>query len=89
MHYEGYRVTMTMARSRVTRVTFDLAEAKPSMRQLTDLFGKPKEVGRGYLYEYRTEATGAKIRILAEPVSKPATESSLARRILVEGANTR
>jgi hypothetical protein len=59
------------------------------MDQLTKVFGKPEEVGRGMLYSYYAEATGSTIRILAEPVSKPATETSLVRRILIEGANLR
>lgn len=89
MHFDGYRVTLTTPGDRVTRITFELLEAKPSMSQLTDVFGKPEEVGRGMLYEYHAAATGSTIRILAEPASKPATETSLARRILIEGAKIR
>lgn len=89
MHYDGYRVTMTTPGDRVTRITFELVEAKPTMKQLTDTFGTPEEVGRGMLYQFHAAATGSTIRILAEPVSKPATETSLVRRILLEGANVR
>lgn len=89
MHYDGYRAIMTTPADSVTRITFELAQAKPTMSQLTKLFGAPKEIARGYLYEHHVEATGATIRILAEPVSKPATDASLARRIIIEGAPTR
>ena len=89
MRYDGYRVMLTTADDWVTRITFELTEAKPSMAQLTDAFGKPEEIGRGMLYEHRSEATGSTIRILAEPVSKPATEASLVRKIIVEGAKHR
>lgn len=85
LYYDGYRVTFTTPGDRVTKITFDLTEAQPTMRQLTDVFGNPEEVGRGMLYRYSAEATGATIRILAEPLSKPATETSLVRRILLEG----
>ena len=89
MHYDGYRVTLTTPGSRVTQVTFELTEARPRIDQLTEIFGEPEEVRRGMLYSYYAEATGATIRVLAEPVSKPATETSLVRRILIEGAPTR
>jgi hypothetical protein len=89
LHYDGYRVTFTTPGDRVTKITFDLTDAKPTIRQLTDVFGKPEELGRGMLYRYSTEATGATIRILAEPVSKPASETSLVRRILLEGEKIR
>lgn len=89
IHYDGYRVIMTTPTDRVSRITFELADARPTMQQLSERLGSPKEIGRGYLYELQVEVTGSTIRILAEPASKPATESSLARRIIVEGAPTR
>ena len=89
MHYDGYRVTLTTPGSRVTRIVFELTEARPRMDQLSEVFGTPEEVGRGMLYSYYAAATGSTIRILAEPVSKPATETSLVRRILIEGAHRR
>ena len=89
MHYDGYRVTLTTPGDRVTRIVFELSDARPSMEQLTKVFGKPEEVGRGMLYSYYAAATGATIRILAEPVSKPAIDTSLVRRILIEGARGR
>lgn len=89
MHYDGYRIVMTTPANSVTRITFELAEARPTMQQLTDLFGTPEEIRRGYLYESNVQTTGATIRILAEPASKPATEASLVRRVVVEGAPTR
>ena len=89
MHYDGYRVTLTTPADRVTRITFQLIEAKPSVKQLTDVFGQPQEVRKGMLYEYEYEPTGATILILAEPVSMPADATSLVRRIVIEGARTR
>lgn len=89
MHYEGYRVTLTTPGDRVTRIVFELTKAQPSMSQLTEVFDEPEERSRGMVYEYYAEATGATILILAEPVSKPATEASLVRRILIEGAKFR
>lgn len=89
MHYDGYRVTLTTPANRVTQITFQLIEAKPSMRQLTDAFGEPREVRKGMLYEQESAATGSTIVILAEPVSMPAHEGSLVRRIVIEGARTR
>ena len=89
MHYDGYRVTLTTPGDRVTQIKFDLIEAKPTMKQLTELFGKPREVRKGMLYEHESVVTGSKLVILAEPVSMPADERSLVRRIIIEGARTR
>jgi len=89
IHYDGYRATFTTPSNYVTRVTFVLTEARPSVQQLTDAFGKPKEHPKGVLYEYQSAATGATIRILAEPVSMPPDEGSLIRRVVVEGAPSR
>ncbi len=89
MRYDGYRVTLTTPGEQVTRITFDLPEARPTVAQLTKVFGKPEEIRRGMMYEYYAEATGATIQILAEPVSLPATETSLVKRILIEGKKLR
>jgi hypothetical protein len=89
MHYDGYRVTLTTPGDRVTQITFQLVEAKPTIKQLTDVFGEPEESPKGMLYEYESVATGSMIVILAEPVSMPADEDSLVRRIVIEGARTR
>ena len=89
MHYEGYRVTLTTLSDRVTRITFDLVEAKPSIEQLTDELGTPREVPKGAIYEYASEVTGATIHVLAEPESLPAEPQSLVRRILIEGRSHR
>jgi hypothetical protein len=89
MHYDGYRATLTTPGDRVTRIKFDLIEAKPTIKQLTGVFGEPEEVRKGMLYEYVSAATGATIVILAEPVSMPADEGSLVRRIIIEGARKR
>jgi hypothetical protein len=86
MHYDGYRVTMTAPTDRVTQITFQLIEAKPTIEQLTSVFGKPREVPKGMLYEHRSDATGSTIVVLAEPVTMPADEGSLVRRIVIEGA---
>jgi len=89
MHYDGYRVTLTTPANRVTRITFELIEAKPTIEQLTDVFGEPREVRKGMLYEHDSPASGSTIHILAEPVSMPANEGSLVRRIIIEGARKR
>ena len=89
MYYEGYRVTMTTPSDRVTQITFDLVEAKPTIEQLDQALGTPKPVRKGMLYEYDSATTKAKILILAEPVSMPAEAGSLVRRIVIEGAPTR
>jgi len=89
MHYDGYRVTLTTPGDRVTQIKFDLVEAKPSIRQLTELFGEPEEGRKGMRYEYESVVTGSTIVILAVPVSTPATESTLVRQIIVAGARKR
>jgi hypothetical protein len=89
MHYDGYRVTLTTPGDRVTQIKFDLIEAKPTISQLTELFGTPREVRKGMLYEYESVVTGSRIAILAIPVSMPADEGSLVRQIIIEGARTR
>ncbi|MGB3051072.1 MAG: hypothetical protein WBB42_08730 [Polyangiales bacterium] len=89
IHYEGYRVTFVTPGDQVTQVTFDLIEAKPSMRQMTEAFGQPSEIAKGMLYEQSSGSTGARIHILAEPVSMPAEENSLVRRIVVRRARGR
>jgi len=88
IHYDGYRATLTTPSDRVTRVTFLLAEAKPSVKQLTEAFGAPQDNHKGMLYTYESAVTRATIHILAEPVSMPADEGSLVRRIVVEGERT-
>ena len=89
MHYDGYRVTLTTPGDRVTQINVQLVEAKPTVDQLTETFGEPREARKGMLYEYKAAATGATILILAEPVSMPATGQSLVRRVVLEGAPTR
>ena len=89
IHYDGYRATLTTPTERVTQVTFELIEAKPTIRQLTAELGEPEPNPKGMLYTYAYAPTGATIRILAEPVSMPAEEDSLVRRIVIEGARTR
>lgn len=87
--YDGYRVTLTTPADQVTQVTFDLVEAKPTVRQLTAALGQPEQARKGMLYRYEALATGATILILAEPVSLPADDESLVRRIVLEGARVR
>lgn len=89
MKYDGYRATLTTPANHVTQITFDLVEAKPTIRQLSAAFGPPQQVPKGMLYRYDAHATGASILILAEPVSLPAEEGSLVHRIILEGAPTR
>lgn len=90
LYYDGYRATLiTPASDQVTQINFDLIEAKPNVGQLTALFGTPEETPKGMLYHFDVLATGSKILILAEPVSMPADEGSLVRRIVIEGARVR
>ena len=89
MHYDGYRVTLTTPAGRVTQIKFDLIQAKPTIKQLTEMFGKPREVRKGMLYEHESVVTGSHIVILAIPLSMPADEGSLVRQIIIEGARTR
>lgn len=89
MHYDGYRVTLTTPGDRVTQIKFDLVEAKPTIKQLTEMFGPPEEARKGVLYRHDSVVTGAAIVILAIPVSMPADEGSLVRQLLIEGARTR
>lgn len=89
IHYDGYRSTLTAPTDRVTRITFVLTEAKPTMRQLSEALGAPTAVSKGMLYEYRSAVTGARIEILAEPVSLPGNEDSLVRRVTIQGARIR
>ena len=89
MHYDGYRVTLTTPGNRVTQIKFDLVEAKPTIKQLTEMFGPAEEVRKGVLYRHDSVVTGAAIVILAIPVSMPADEGSLVRQLIIEGARTR
>jgi hypothetical protein len=89
IYYDGYRVTYITPGNQVTQVNFDLVEAKPSLRQMTDAFGPPSEVAKGMLYEESSRSTGARVHILAEPVSMPAEENGLVRRIIVRRARGR
>lgn len=89
IYYNGYRVTYITPGDQVTQVNFDLVEAKPSLRQMTDAFGPPSEVTKGMLYEESSRSTGARVHILAEPVSMPAEDNGLVRRIIVRRARGR
>lgn len=89
IHYDGYRATLTTPAEIVTRIRFDFIDEQPTMAQLTEAYGIPEDAGRGWLYRHSVRATGAMIRILAEPATPPATEDSLVRRILIEGEKFR
>lgn len=89
LHFDGYRATFTTPGDRVTQVKFQLIEAKPSIRQMNEEFGTAREVPKGLLYEHESGSTGAKLVVLAEPVTKPADESTLVGRIIVTSARTR
>ena len=57
IHYDGYRVTLTTPGGRVTSIKFDLVEARPTMGQLTQIFGKPEEVANVALFLASDEAS--------------------------------
>jgi len=86
IHYDGYRAIFVAPRDRVTQVTFQLIEAKPSVRQMSDVFGTPIVTDHGVVFEHSSSSTGARLHIVAEPVSMPPEENTLIRRILVRGA---
>jgi len=86
IYYDGYRVIFVTPRDRVTQVTFQLVEAKPSMRQLSDVFGTPIVTDTGVIFEHSSSSTGARLHILAEPVSMPPDDRTLVQRIVVRGA---
>lgn len=89
MHYDGYRIILTTPGDLVTRIVFQFDDAKPSIGQLTELFGKPEEVRKGMLYTNENITTGQRIQILAQTVEMPAEEGTLVKRIVVEGARRR
>jgi len=89
IHYDGYRAMLRTFGDQVSQISFDFVEAKPSVRQLNEMFGTPKEVRRGMLYEHTSKVHGARLRLLAEPSEKPANEDSLVRRLVIETARSR
>lgn len=89
MHYQGYRIILTTPGEVVTRIVFQFDDTKPSISQLTELFGKPEEVRKGMLYTHENVTTGQRINILAEPVTIPAEDVTLVKGLIIEGARTR
>jgi hypothetical protein len=89
MHYPGYRIILTTPGETVTRINFQFDDAKPSIRQLTELFGEPAPHGRGMLFKHEIKSTGQRINLLAETVSSPADESTLVKGMIIEGARIR
>jgi hypothetical protein len=89
IHYEGYRASLATVGERVTRIDFDFVEAKPSVGQLNEMFGTPREVRRGMLYSHTSSLNDAKLSILAETKDNPAEEGTLVRRLVIEGARAR
>lgn len=86
MHYPGYRIILTTPGNVVTRIVFQFDDAKPSIGQLGEMFGKPEEIPKGMLYTQENVTTGQRINILAEPVTMPAEDVTLVKRLLIEGA---
>ncbi len=89
MEYDGYVVIMTTPADQVTRITFNLSTAKPTIGQLTDAFGEPEEHPKGLLYLQTTEATSSTVKILAEPDALPAKDGGLVHRVTLEGKRGR
>ena len=89
MHYPGYRIILTTPGEVVTRIVFQFDDAKPSISQLTELFGKPEEIRKGMLYTNENVTTGQMINILAQPVTMPAEEGTLVKGLIIEGARRR
>jgi len=90
MHYPGYRIILTTPGEVVTRIVFQFDDdAKPSIIQLTGLFGEPKAIQKGMLYTQQNVTTGQTINILAQPVTMPAEDVTLVKGLIIEGARTR
>ncbi|MFW2390563.1 MAG: hypothetical protein ACN4G0_19665 [Polyangiales bacterium] len=89
IHYDGYRAMLRTLGDQVSQIAFDFVEAKPSVSQLSEMFGTPREVRRGMLYEHTSNVSGVRFRLLAEPSEKPANEDSLVRRLVIETARSR
>ena len=88
MHYDGYRILLTTSGNIVTRIEFQFDDTKPSILQLTELFGTPKEVKKGMLYT-KVLQERIEVRILARTVSMPPTEATLVKSLLIEGGPLR
>lgn len=90
MHYSGYRIILTTPGEVVTRIVYQFDdEAKPSILQLTDLFGEPEEIPKkGMLYTHQNVTTGQTINILAKPVTMPVEDVTLVKGLIIEGART-
>lgn len=84
MHYEGFRVLLTLSGRLVNRIEFQFDDTKPSVYQLTELFGKPKEVKKGLIYT-KVLQQRVQVLMLAKPVSMPAEEATLVKQLLIEG----
>jgi hypothetical protein len=80
MHYDGYRVQLTTPGNRVTRITFQLIEAKPTIKQLTAVFGEPREVGKGVLYDGGEHRHSRRTRVDAGRRGKPGSPHRDRRR---------
>jgi len=89
MHYDGYRVILTTPGELVTRIELQFDDAKPSVGQLTDLYGKPEETKNGVLFKHERETTRQTILLFANTVTVPAEETTLIRKLLIEGERFR
>jgi hypothetical protein len=87
MHYDGYRIILMTPGEVVTRIVFQFDdEAKPSILQLTGLFGEPEGSPKGMLYSHQNVTTGQKINILAQPETMPVEDVTLVKGLIIEGA---
>ncbi|MEM7436993.1 MAG: hypothetical protein AAF436_17695 [Myxococcota bacterium] len=89
MHFDGYRAILTTAGDIVVRIAFHFDKAKPTLFQLTELYGKPEEVSKGALLETEVPVTGRRVRMLARTVDVPPTESTLVKGLLLDAPRAR
>ncbi|MEM7136579.1 MAG: hypothetical protein AAF500_08380 [Myxococcota bacterium] len=89
MHFDGYRAILTTAGDIVVRIAFHFDTAKPTLFQLTELYGQPEEVSKGALLETEVPVTGRRVRMLARTVDLPPTESTLVEGLLLDAPRAR
>ena len=86
--YKGYRVVLTLSGRMVNRIEFQFDDTKPSVYQLTKLFGQPTEVNKGLIYT-KILHERVQVTMLAIPVSMPAEDGTLIKQLRIEGGPLR
>ncbi len=86
IQYDGYRILLITPGDLVTRIDFDLQEARPTVGQLTDVYGVPKPIRNTLLFTHEFASRDQRMNIVAEPVSSPAEPTTPVSKIVVRGA---